>query len=93
MSYEDERDAVLALPDHLRDALWKIEMAQLKAMEAPMAIVGGMGKLNDPWGDLVNWAREFSVVSVKYRLFADAAVWLGEPVAGDAADRGALATT
>jgi glucose/mannose-6-phosphate isomerase len=43
VSYEQERDAVLALPDHLRDALWKIEMAQLKAVEAPMAIVGGMG--------------------------------------------------
>lgn len=32
----------------------------------------GLGKLNDPWGDLVNWARELSVDSVKYRLFADA---------------------
>ena len=32
----------------------------------------GLGKLNDPWGDLVNWAREWSVDSVKYRLFADA---------------------
>ncbi len=38
-----------------------------------VAIVGGLGKLNDPWGDIVNWAREFSVVGVKYRLFADAA--------------------
>jgi len=38
-----------------------------------VAIVGGLGKLNDPWGDIVNWAREFSVVSVKYRLFTDAA--------------------
>ncbi|MFI4998312.1 MAG: ABC transporter transmembrane domain-containing protein [Reyranellales bacterium] len=38
-----------------------------------VAIVGGLGKLNDPWGDLVNWAREFSVAEVKYRLFADAA--------------------
>jgi ABC-type bacteriocin/lantibiotic exporter with double-glycine peptidase domain len=38
-----------------------------------VAIVGGLGKLNDPWGDLVNWAREFSVVGVKYRLFATAA--------------------
>lgn len=38
-----------------------------------VAIVGGLGKLNDPWGDLVNWAREFSVVGVKYRLFSDAA--------------------
>lgn len=37
-----------------------------------VAIVGGMGKLNDPWGDLVNWARELSVVGVKYRLFVDA---------------------
>jgi ABC-type bacteriocin/lantibiotic exporter with double-glycine peptidase domain len=36
-----------------------------------VAIVGGLGKLNDPWGDLVNWARELSVVEVKYRLFAD----------------------
>jgi ABC-type bacteriocin/lantibiotic exporter with double-glycine peptidase domain len=37
-----------------------------------VAIVSGLGKLNDPWGDLVNWAREFSVVGVKYRLFAEA---------------------
>ena len=46
-----------------------------------VAIAGGLAKLNDPWGDLVNWARELSVVSVKYRLFATAADWLGEPVA------------
>jgi ABC-type multidrug transport system fused ATPase/permease subunit len=44
-----------------------------------VAIVSGLGKLNDPWGDLVNWARELSVVSVKYRLFADASDWLAEP--------------
>jgi autotransporter-associated beta strand protein len=36
-----------------------------------LAIVGGLGKLNDPWGDLVNWAREFAVVGVKYRLFSE----------------------
>jgi ABC-type bacteriocin/lantibiotic exporter with double-glycine peptidase domain len=36
-----------------------------------VAIVSGLGKLNDPWGDFVNWGRELSVVSVKYRLFAD----------------------
>jgi ABC-type bacteriocin/lantibiotic exporter with double-glycine peptidase domain len=41
-----------------------------------VAMVGGLGKLNDPWGDVVNWAREFSVVSVKYRLFADAVKWV-----------------
>ena len=37
-----------------------------------VAIVGGLGKLNDPWGDLVNWGRELSVVGVKYGLFAAA---------------------
>src|SRR4029077_14412621 len=31
-----------------------------------VAVVSGLGKLNDPWGDLVNWGREFSVDSVKY---------------------------
>ena len=41
-----------------------------------VAIVGGLAKLNDPWGDLVSWARELSVVSIKYRLFAEAARWL-----------------
>ena len=38
-----------------------------------VAVVSGLGKLKDPWGDVVNWARELSVVAVKYRLFADAA--------------------
>jgi hypothetical protein len=41
-----------------------------------VATVGGLGKLNDPWGDVVNWAREFSVVCVKYRLFSDAVNWV-----------------
>ena len=45
-----------------------------------VAVMGGLGKLNDPWGDLVNWARELSVVSVKYRLFADAATRLASRV-------------
>jgi ABC-type multidrug transport system fused ATPase/permease subunit len=35
-----------------------------------VAVVSGLGKLNDPWGDLVSWAREWSVDGVKYRLFA-----------------------
>ena len=35
-----------------------------------VAVVAGLGKLNDPWGDIVNWARELAVVGVKYRLFA-----------------------
>ena len=43
MSYEQEKAAVMALPDHLRDAIWRVDSARLKPMEAPMAIVGGMG--------------------------------------------------
>jgi len=46
-----------------------------------VAIVSGLGKLNDPWGDLVNWARELSVDAVKYRLFADALHQHGEGLA------------
>jgi len=44
-----------------------------------VAVVAGLGKLNDPWGDLVNWARELSVDTVKYRLFADAVEHRGGP--------------
>ncbi len=36
-----------------------------------VAVVSGLGKLNDPWGDLVHWGRELSVDAVKYRLFAE----------------------
>jgi glucose/mannose-6-phosphate isomerase len=36
-------DTVLTLPDHLRDALWRIESAKLKPMEASAALVCGMG--------------------------------------------------
>lgn len=36
-------DAVKALPEHLRDALWRIESARAQTMEAPAALVCGMG--------------------------------------------------
>lgn len=36
-------DDVLAIPDHLRDALWRIESARLEAAEAAGLIVCGMG--------------------------------------------------
>jgi len=49
---------------------WQVLQGQIE-IGTVVAIVGGLGKLNDPWGDLVNWARELSVVDVKYRLFAD----------------------
>jgi len=39
----DMLDAVKAMPDHLRDALWRIETARAGAIEAPAAFVCGMG--------------------------------------------------
>ncbi|HEY7266063.1 MAG TPA: bifunctional phosphoglucose/phosphomannose isomerase [Solirubrobacterales bacterium] len=36
-------DAARALPEHLRDALWRIETARAQTMEAPAAFVCGMG--------------------------------------------------
>ena len=39
----DMLDAVRAIPDHLRDALWRIESARLQPMDAPAAFVCGMG--------------------------------------------------
>jgi glucose/mannose-6-phosphate isomerase len=36
-------DAVREMPNHLRDALWRIDSARLHSMEASMAIVCGMG--------------------------------------------------
>jgi ABC-type multidrug transport system fused ATPase/permease subunit len=38
-----------------------------------VAFLSGVAKVNDPWGDIVNWFRERSVVGVKYRLIAEAA--------------------
>jgi glucose/mannose-6-phosphate isomerase len=39
----DMLDAAKAMPDHLRDALWRIESARAPTMEAPAAFVCGMG--------------------------------------------------
>ncbi len=39
----DMLDAAKAMPDHLRDALWRIESARAATMEAPAAFVCGMG--------------------------------------------------
>ena len=36
-------DAVRAIPEHLRDALWRIESAKAPSMEAPAAVLCGMG--------------------------------------------------
>ena len=37
-----------------------------------VAIMSGLSKINDPWGDLVTWYRDLAVTRMKYRLIADA---------------------
>jgi ABC-type multidrug transport system fused ATPase/permease subunit len=42
-----------------------------------VAFVSGLAKVNDPWGDLVDWFREMTLVLTRYRLFAGAMNSLG----------------
>jgi len=37
-----------------------------------VAFISGITRLNDPWGDLVNYFRDVNVTQIKYRLLADA---------------------
>jgi ABC-type bacteriocin/lantibiotic exporter with double-glycine peptidase domain len=36
-----------------------------------VAFVSGLAKVNDPWGDIVNWFREMTTVTMRYRLVVD----------------------
>ncbi|MDP9277044.1 MAG: bifunctional phosphoglucose/phosphomannose isomerase, partial [Actinomycetota bacterium] len=40
---QHQLEAVLALPDHLRDALWRIESARLEPGEGAGVMICGMG--------------------------------------------------
>jgi ABC-type multidrug transport system fused ATPase/permease subunit len=37
-----------------------------------VAFISGISRLNDPWGDLVNYFRDLTVTQVKYRLLSNA---------------------
>jgi len=45
-----------------------------------VAFLAGLAKINDPWGELVNWSRDAMVTHVKYRLIADAVAGLERSV-------------
>ena len=49
---------------------WMVHTDQLQ-MGGVVAFISAVGRLNDPWGDLVNYFRDFSVTQVKLRLVAD----------------------
>jgi ABC-type multidrug transport system fused ATPase/permease subunit len=46
---------------------WYVLHGQLE-IGGIVAYISGIGRLNDPWGDLVNYFRDASVNSVKYNL-------------------------
>jgi ABC-type bacteriocin/lantibiotic exporter with double-glycine peptidase domain len=50
---------------------WYVLNGQLE-VGGVVAFISGVEKLNDPWGDLVNYFRDFSVSHVKYRLVSTA---------------------
>jgi len=37
-----------------------------------VAFAAGLAKINDPWGDLVTWYRDYRVVNARYRLVSGA---------------------
>lgn len=36
-----------------------------------VAFISAVGRLNDPWGDLVNYFRDLNLAQVKFGLIAD----------------------
>lgn len=50
---------------------WLVHEDQLE-VGGIVAFISGIGKLADPWGDLVNYFRDVNLNQVKYRLMRDA---------------------
>jgi ABC-type bacteriocin/lantibiotic exporter with double-glycine peptidase domain len=57
---------------------WQVYAGDL-AIGGVVAFISGIGRLNDPWGDLVNYFRDVNVTQIKYRLLADAIDRLAAP--------------
>jgi ABC-type multidrug transport system fused ATPase/permease subunit len=58
---------------------WWVLREQLE-VGATVAFISAIGRLTDPWGDLVNYFRDLSVTEVKFKLLADAAAPPSAPV-------------
>ena len=56
---------------------WMVHTDQLQ-VGGIVAFISGVGRLNDPWGDLVNYFRDLSMTQVKYNLVADRVNQLAE---------------
>jgi ABC-type bacteriocin/lantibiotic exporter with double-glycine peptidase domain len=49
---------------------WMVHTDQL-AVGGVVAFISAVGRLNDPWGDLVNYFRDLNVTRVKFGLVAE----------------------
>jgi ABC-type bacteriocin/lantibiotic exporter with double-glycine peptidase domain len=56
---------------------WLVLTQQLE-IGGVVAFISGVGRLNDPWGDLVNYFRDANAAQVKYELLATAVNQLTE---------------
>jgi ABC-type bacteriocin/lantibiotic exporter with double-glycine peptidase domain len=56
-----------------------------------VAIISGIGRITDPWGDLVNYFRDANVTQVKFRLLSDSVNQQGIKDRADPEPRGSNA--
>jgi ABC-type multidrug transport system fused ATPase/permease subunit len=56
---------------------WMVHTDQLE-VGGVIAFITAVGRLNDPWGDLVNYFRDLSITQVKFGLVADRVNQLSE---------------
>jgi ABC-type multidrug transport system fused ATPase/permease subunit len=70
---------------------WMVHTDQLE-VGGVVAFISAVGRLNDPWGDLVNYFRDLSLTQVKFGLIADRInESLATPGVRNAEDRGVVA--
>jgi ABC-type bacteriocin/lantibiotic exporter with double-glycine peptidase domain len=50
---------------------WAVYESRLE-IGGVVAFISGIGRITDPWGDLVNYFREVNLTQVKYALVRDA---------------------
>jgi ABC-type multidrug transport system fused ATPase/permease subunit len=66
---------------------WAVYTDQLE-VGGVVAFISGIGRITDPWGDLVNYFRDVNITQVKYRLVREAinqqAAEAGAPASADA---------
>lgn len=63
---------------------WAVHTGRL-VIGGVVAFMSGIGRVKDPWGDLVHYFRDANLTQIKYRLLADAVGQL-TPAASDQAE-------